>query len=124
MSGRIFFLDLAGGRVVSATPDGGDLKTIVVKGRKLPDGLRPAPFWAVMAGLTELSGVLIAIGLLSPLGELGVIASMLMAIITAPWPRFFVTKNGIEYPLVLLVTALAVGISGPGMYLLEPVVLL
>jgi len=24
--------------------------------------LRPAPFWAVMAGLTELSGVLIAIG--------------------------------------------------------------
>ena len=45
MSGRIFFLDLAGGRVLSATPDGGDLKTIVVEGRKLPDGLavdRPA----------------------------------------------------------------------------------
>ena len=39
MSGRIFFLDLAGGRVVSATPDGGDIKTIVVEGRKLPDGL-------------------------------------------------------------------------------------
>src|SRR5207244_3252267 len=37
--GRIFFLDLAGGRVVSATPDGGDIKTIVVEGRKLPDGL-------------------------------------------------------------------------------------
>ena len=37
--GRIFFLDLGGGRVLSANPDGSDLKTIVVEGRKLPDGL-------------------------------------------------------------------------------------
>src|SRR5271167_1680254 len=37
--GRIFFLDLAGGRVLSANPDGSDLKTIVEEGRKLPDGL-------------------------------------------------------------------------------------
>jgi DNA-binding beta-propeller fold protein YncE len=36
---RIFFLDLGGGRVLSANPDGSDLKTIVVEGRKLPDGL-------------------------------------------------------------------------------------
>jgi len=37
--GRIFFLDLAGGRILSANPDGSDLKTIVEEGRKLPDGL-------------------------------------------------------------------------------------
>ena len=37
--GRIFFLDLGGGRVLSANPDGSDLKTIVEEGRKLPDGL-------------------------------------------------------------------------------------
>jgi sugar lactone lactonase YvrE len=37
--GRIFFLDLAGGRVLSANPDGSDLKTVVEEGRKLPDGL-------------------------------------------------------------------------------------
>ena len=37
--GRIFFLDLGAGRVLSANPDGSDLKTIVVEGRKLPDGL-------------------------------------------------------------------------------------
>jgi DNA-binding beta-propeller fold protein YncE len=36
---RIFFLDAGGGRVLSANPDGSDLKTIVVEGRKLPDGL-------------------------------------------------------------------------------------
>src|ERR1700693_5826395 len=38
-SGRIFFLDLGGGRVLSANPDGSDLKTIIDEGRKLPDGL-------------------------------------------------------------------------------------
>jgi DNA-binding beta-propeller fold protein YncE len=39
VTGRIFFLDVAGGRVLSANPDGSDLKTIVEEGRKLPDGL-------------------------------------------------------------------------------------
>jgi hypothetical protein len=39
VSGRLFFLDLAGGRVLSVNPDGSDLKTIVEEGRKLPDGL-------------------------------------------------------------------------------------
>src|SRR5215831_16270026 len=37
--GRLFFLDLGGGRVLSANPDGSDLKTIISEGRKLPDGL-------------------------------------------------------------------------------------
>jgi DNA-binding beta-propeller fold protein YncE len=37
--GRLCFLDVAGGRVLSANPDGSDLKTIVEEGRKLPDGL-------------------------------------------------------------------------------------
>jgi hypothetical protein len=36
---RIFFLDLGGGRVLSANPDGSDLKTLLIEGRKLPDGL-------------------------------------------------------------------------------------
>ena len=37
--GRLFFLDVAGGRVLSANPDGSDLKTIVEEGRKIPDRL-------------------------------------------------------------------------------------
>jgi sugar lactone lactonase YvrE len=36
---RIFFLDLGAGRVLSANPDGSDLKTLLIEGRKLPDGL-------------------------------------------------------------------------------------
>jgi hypothetical protein len=38
-SGKLFFLDLSGGRILSANPDGSDLKTIINEGRKLPDGL-------------------------------------------------------------------------------------
>ena len=38
-SGRLFFLDLSGGRILSAKPDGSDLKTVINEGRKLPDGL-------------------------------------------------------------------------------------
>src|SRR6266851_9176747 len=36
---RIIFLDLGAGRVLSANPDGSDLKTLVSEGRKLPDGI-------------------------------------------------------------------------------------
>jgi hypothetical protein len=38
-AGRLFFLDVAGGRVMSVKPDGSDLQTVVTEGRKLPDGL-------------------------------------------------------------------------------------
>jgi sugar lactone lactonase YvrE len=38
-SARLFFLDLGGGRVLSANPDGSDAKTIVNEGRRLPDGV-------------------------------------------------------------------------------------
>ena len=34
--GRLFFLALSAGRVLSANPDGSDLKTIINEGRKLP----------------------------------------------------------------------------------------
>jgi crotonobetainyl-CoA:carnitine CoA-transferase CaiB-like acyl-CoA transferase len=39
-AGRIFFLDLGGGRVLSANTDGSELRTIIEEGRdKFPDGL-------------------------------------------------------------------------------------
>jgi DNA-binding beta-propeller fold protein YncE len=37
--GRLFFLNLSAGRILSANSDGSDLKTIISEGRKLPDGL-------------------------------------------------------------------------------------
>src|ERR1700758_2495351 len=37
--GRLYFLALAAGRVLTSNPDGSELKTIVNEGRKLPDGI-------------------------------------------------------------------------------------
>jgi len=39
LSGRLFFLDNGAGRVLSANPDGSDLRTLINEGRKAPDGL-------------------------------------------------------------------------------------
>ena len=38
-SGRLFILNLSGGQVMTANPDGSDLKVIVSEGRRLPDGI-------------------------------------------------------------------------------------
>jgi DNA-binding beta-propeller fold protein YncE len=38
-SSRLFFMDLAAGRILTSNPDGSDLKTIVNEGRRLPDGI-------------------------------------------------------------------------------------
>jgi DNA-binding beta-propeller fold protein YncE len=38
-SGRLYFMDLATGRILISNPDGSNLKTIVNEGRKLPDGI-------------------------------------------------------------------------------------
>jgi len=37
--GRLYFLDLSAGRILTSNPDGSDLKTIVNEGRRLPDGI-------------------------------------------------------------------------------------
>src|SRR5438309_10673793 len=60
--------------------------------------LRPAPFWAFMAGLAEFGGgLLLALGLLIPFGAAGVISAMLMAIGLAHWPRFWARGGGLEF---------------------------
>src|SRR4051794_37279874 len=83
-------------------------------------GWRPAVFWTAVAVLSEVGGGLaLTLGFLTSLGALGVIAAMVMAIILAHWPRFFNSQRGLEYPLVLLLGALAVGIGGPGAYALD-----
>src|SRR3712207_1389402 len=82
--------------------------------------LRPANVWALLAALSEAGGgLLLALGLLNPLGSLGIIAAMLVASILVHWPRFWDTDSGIEYPLVLIAAALAVAIAGPGAYSLD-----
>src|ERR1700726_1407360 len=61
---RIFFLDLGGGRVLSANPDGSDLTTIVMEGRKFPDGLAVDVaaghlYWTNMGNFKENDGAIL-----------------------------------------------------------------
>jgi putative oxidoreductase len=79
--------------------------------------LRPAHLWTLMAGLTEAGGgLLVALGLLSPLGSLGIVAAMLVAIALVHWGHLWIIENGIEYDLVLIASALAIALTGPGAY--------
>jgi hypothetical protein len=39
VTGKLFILDLSGGRILSANADGTDLRTLVSEGRHLPDGV-------------------------------------------------------------------------------------
>ena len=83
-------------------------------------GLRPAPLWGVLGGLAEFGGgLLLALGLLSPLGSLGVLAAMSSAIVLAHWPRFWAMDNGAEHPLTNGAAAVALAITDPGAYSLD-----
>src|SRR3954451_24277558 len=69
--------------------------------------LWPAGFWALVGSLTEVGGgVLVAFGLLWPLGPVAIVAAMLMAI-SVHWPAFWAQSGGIEFPLSLLLAGLA-----------------
>src|SRR4051794_5141893 len=81
--------------------------------------LRPASFWALVGTLSETGGgLLVALGLLTPLGAAAMVAAMLMAV-NVHWPRFFAQNGGYEYPLLVLLSALAVDLTGPGAYSLD-----
>lgn len=83
-------------------------------------GFRPGRPWAMFAGLGEFGGgVLLALGLFSPLGSVGVTSVMLMAIVKTHWPKVWAAKGGMELPLTNLGVAVSVAIAGPGAYSLD-----
>src|SRR2546428_8762199 len=83
--------------------------------------IRPAEPWAWVAALAEFGGgILLALGFLSPLGNLAIAGSMLVAIVTVHLPRgFWVTKGGYEFNLALLAAVAALAFTGPRAYSLD-----
>ena len=84
-------------------------------------GLKPGKPWAQLAMASELGGgALTALGLLNPIGPLGVIGSMAMATATAHKGKpIWVTSGGAELPVVNITIALALILSGPDKYSLD-----
>ncbi|WP_442955818.1 DoxX family protein [Paenibacillus sp. y28] len=86
-------------------------------------GIKPGVAMAVIAGLLELvGGLLFAAGLLTTVGAIAIIATMLVAIIKVHGKNgLWSTANGIEYHLVLIAIAVAVALTGAGEFSLDAV---
>jgi putative oxidoreductase len=84
-------------------------------------GFRPGSRFAVMAGLSEfLSGLLLALGLMNPVGPALMVSVMLIAIVTVHLGHgFFAQNNGPELAILYIAGALGVGFAGPGQYSLD-----
>ena len=84
-------------------------------------GFRPGRFFAATAGATEVAaGLLVAFGLLGPLGPALVVSVMLVAIATVHWQHgLFAQNNGIEVPLLYAVAAVALALTGFGAFSLD-----
>lgn len=76
--------------------------------------MKPAWLWLGAAAFSELiGGILIFLGLLTRVGAFLIACTMVTALAAVHWPNFF-APQGIEYPLSLLASCLALMISGGG----------
>ena len=83
-------------------------------------GYKPGRVFALAAGSSEFAGgLLIAAGLLGPVGPALVIATMIVAAGSVHWPNVFAASNGIELPLVYGVGAAALALTGYGAYSID-----
>ena len=86
-------------------------------------GFHPGRRHAALAGLTEAGGgVLLALGLLTPIGAAFVASVMLVATITVHLKNgFFAMANGIELPFLYAAAAVGVAFTGGGAFSLDAV---
>lgn len=84
-------------------------------------GMKPnGKVHAYAAALTEMgTGVLLLVGLLTPFAAAGVIGVMTVAGWTVHRHAFLITKDGIEYVLILATLCFAIAAFGPGTWSLD-----
>jgi putative oxidoreductase len=84
-------------------------------------GFRPGRFFAALAAGTEVvSGLLLALGLLGPVGPALILSVMIVAAVSVHWQGgLFAQSNGIEVPLLYATAAVALALTGFGAYSLD-----
>lgn len=83
-------------------------------------GFRPGRTMALIAGATELgAGLLLALGLLTPLAGAGVIGTLLVAASVHAGKGLWNTDGGYELPLVYAVIGAALALTGAGAHSLD-----
>lgn len=87
-------------------------------------GFRPGRVFATTAAGTELlSGLLMAIGLLGPIGPALMLSVMIVAIESVHRPYgFFAAQNGVEVPVLYAAGAFALALTGFGAFSLNAAV--
>lgn len=78
-------------------------------------GFRPGKTFALAAGLSEFTGgMLVALGLLGPVGPALIVSVMLVAAVTVHVKNpFFAATNGVEVPLLYAAAAFALALTQP-----------
>ena len=86
-------------------------------------GFRPGRLFAAAAAYGEVvSGLLIVLGLLGPIGPALMLSVMIVAAVTVHWNKgLFATSNGVELPLLYATAAIALALTGPGHLSLDTV---
>ena len=84
-------------------------------------GYRPGRTFAALAGTAEVvGGLLLALGLLGPIGPAAMLSVMIVAALTVHWTHgLFAQNNGIEVPLLYSSLGIALAFTGYGAYSLD-----
>lgn len=82
-------------------------------------GYNPGKLFGTLAGLTELvGGLMLAVGVLTPLAVAIIVGTMVNAI-NATWGPGLFGQNGWEQALIFGAAAAAIGFTGPGKFSLD-----
>ena len=80
-------------------------------------GFQPGPAFAAAASLSEIiSGVLVAVGFLGPIGPALMLSVMIVAALTVHLGQGLFAPKGIELPLLYGATAFGLALTGFGNY--------